>query len=99
MSPDPQIQATYQGDPVANAVLTIGGVTNNGTPTVVKCGTPAVSPCQVTTQLGGVATIPNLTVTKSGALQLVVTVASISGRSNIAFAIGTRSIKVNIRPK
>jgi hypothetical protein len=99
MSPPVQILASYQGDPVSNVVLTVGGVTNNGTPTEVRCGSPSVSPCQVTTALGGIATIPNLTVTKSGALQLVVSAANIQLRSGIAFATGKRSIKVNIRPK
>jgi hypothetical protein len=99
MSPDPQIQATFQGTPVSNVVLTIGGITNNGTPTQVLCGTPASSPCQVTIPYGGTATIPNVTVTKSGALQLVVIAASIPDRPGIAFAIGTRSIKVIIKPK
>ena len=100
MSPAVQVQATYQGDPVANVLITLGGITNAGTPTEVRCGpgTP-VTPCRATTQLGGIATFENLIVTKSGAQTLLVTDATITNRSAIAFAIGKRSIKVNIRPK
>jgi hypothetical protein len=100
MSPNVQILATSGSDPVANAVLTIGGVTNNGTPTQVKCGTPAVTPCTVTTAYGGIATIQNLIITKTGALQLVVTDASITNRPAITgFGTGKLSNKVNVRPK
>jgi hypothetical protein len=100
MSPNVQILATSGSDPVADVTLTISGVTNNGTPTQVKCGTPSVTPCTVTTAYGGIATIQNLIITKTGALQLVVTGASITDRPAITgFGLGKNSKKVNVRPK
>ena len=100
VSPAVRVQATYQGSPVAGVVITLIGVTNNGTPTQVLCGTvQPLTPCKATTQLGGIATFDPLTITKPGALTLVVTDASISGRAGISFGTGTRSIKINVKPK
>ena len=101
ISPAVRVQATYQGTAVGGVVITLSGTNNNGTPTQVNCPGPAPAPatCSALTGLDGIAVFNPLTITKSGALTLVVNGASIADRPSILFGTGTASKKINVKPK
>ncbi|MGH7702165.1 MAG: hypothetical protein ACREMO_03680, partial [Gemmatimonadales bacterium] len=94
INPAVTVQATYQGVGVGGVTITLIGVVNNGVPTEIFCPN---SPCTALTAPGGIATFNPLTVTKSGALTLVIANAEMNGRT-LSFQTGTKSVKFNVRP-
>jgi len=84
---------------VGGTTLHLIAVNNNGTPTELdQCiGGVCTSDPAATTDNSGVATFTGLSVTKTGAIKLVVTKGAVNGRSAITVGSAT-STKTNVKP-
>ena len=84
---------------VGGTTLHLVGLNNNGTPTELnQCiGNVCTNDPVATTDNAGIATFTGLSVTKTGALKLVVTNGAVSGRAAIPVGSAT-SNKMNVKP-